>query len=263
MTDDQDKSSFELKPEGKSRGSLLLVHGLSANPSEVRPLAERLVQSGYYCYAPCLSGHDKSIEELKRVKSSTWVADVEAAYDFLLANSPAPHAVIGLSFGALLSLNLASHHSDKLSCVVSMSAPVRFRTPHRSFGLRVLSYLPDWILDLLPCVDKKKRAPGDFVKKRVAFDEHSVAAGARLVQVRKLMFKNLSKLQIPLLALYDPEDHHVLDNSDEILKAGYQGPSYSEAFFPGGQHELTLGKKHEEVFVCIEKFLEEKLCQES
>jgi len=257
------KAAFELKPSGDSRASVLLVHGLTGNPSEVRPLAEHLRGLGYYCYAPCLTGHDQSLEVLKKVKSETWLADAEQGYQHLKENFSPPHIVIGLSFGGLLSLNLAAAHSDQLKAVISLSAPIRFRKLHRSIALRCLAFMPDGILDLLPCVDKKKRSADAFTEKRTAFEEHSVAAGARLVQVRMRVLKNLHRIKIPLLSLYDPEDHHVGEGSDRILKAAYKGPSYSEGFFPGGQHELTLGKRKDEVFACIEEFLEKVLCQEN
>ena len=197
------------------------------------------------------------------IRDRTWIEDAESAFEHLRASSKGPYGIIGLSFGGLLSLNLASLHSEELFSVAVMSVPIRFRKFHRSVGLRFLAYFPDWFLDLLPCVDKTKRAEDVFAEKRIAFEEHSVAAGARLVQVRVKMFANLRKLKAPLLALYDPEDHHVAENSDEILKESYQGSVYREAFFPGGQHELTLGKRKDEVFVCVENFLKEQLCQES
>ena len=64
---DKDKTTLEFRPEGSSKGGILLIHGLSGNPSEVSSLAEHLVKLGYHCYVPCLSGHDESLESFKLI----------------------------------------------------------------------------------------------------------------------------------------------------------------------------------------------------
>ena len=255
MTETNLSNSFEMTPDGVAKASVLLIHGLTGNPSEMRPLGEYLVEKGFHCLGPCLLGHAATVEELSRIRASEWLIQVENAFNNLKETSQGPYFVVGLSFGAILSLHLATKYPGEVKGVVSMSAPIKFKSKFRSLALRFLSYMPDFFLDILPAIDKRKRKAGIFSGPRHAYPEHSIGAASRLVQIRKKVIASFSRLESPLLVLYDPNDHHVSENSFETIQKLYRGEDLRERSFPGGQHELTLGHSSEEVFKTVEEFL--------
>jgi carboxylesterase len=100
------------EPRGKD--AVLLIHGLTGTPAEMRHLARKLRRKGFSVMVPQLAGHCGSIKELKRSRWQDWYASVDAAFQYL---SDRHHKVFvsGLSMGALLGLELAAEHGDRVA----------------------------------------------------------------------------------------------------------------------------------------------------
>lgn len=97
------KTDFLL--EGDRRG-VLLVHGLTGTPLEMRLLAKGLNNAGFTVHGMQLAGHCGSVEDLLATGWRDWAASVAAAADRL--REDVDHLfVAGLSMGALLALKLA------------------------------------------------------------------------------------------------------------------------------------------------------------
>ena len=70
--------------EGGPTG-ILLVHGFTATPAEVRLLAKILHERGFTVAGPLLPGHGTKPEDLNRVRWQDWVEEGEKAYRQLAA----------------------------------------------------------------------------------------------------------------------------------------------------------------------------------
>jgi len=97
--------------EGTNDTAILLLHGLTATPVEVRGLAERLHRHGYTVSAPMLPGHGTTVQELNRTPWQAWVDASEAAYR-QLAGRYRRVFVGGESTGAAIALYLAAFLPD-------------------------------------------------------------------------------------------------------------------------------------------------------
>lgn len=97
---------FHLVATAPRRGGLLLVHGFSATPWEVRQTAQELAVLGWESVGLRLPGHGTSSEDLASRRLEEWEAEVAAGYQ-LLAVRGIP-AVLGVSTGALLLAQLAT-----------------------------------------------------------------------------------------------------------------------------------------------------------
>lgn len=117
---------FWLEPEGEPRAGVVLVHGFSATPREMRPLAEALVEEGFVTLGVRLPGHGTTPEDLSRRSYGEWVATVAAALELLALQTPRLYAA-GLSTGAL-SL-LAATRDHPLSGMVLLAPFLRLRHP--------------------------------------------------------------------------------------------------------------------------------------
>lgn len=100
--------SILLEPAGESRGSVLLLHGMSDSPYSLRALGLRLQAEGYRCLALRLPGHgtipagmlDLDWREMARV--------VALGMQHLIDTSPESSIhIIGYSTGAALAVNYA------------------------------------------------------------------------------------------------------------------------------------------------------------
>ena len=95
------------------RTGVLLLHGLSGTPNEMRPLAEGLARAGHTVHCPQLAGHCGTYDDLKQTKWQDWAGSAERA---LIELSRVCDIIVvgGLSTGAMLSLHLAAKHPDRV-----------------------------------------------------------------------------------------------------------------------------------------------------
>ncbi|MEO8747808.1 MAG: alpha/beta fold hydrolase [Rhodanobacter sp.] len=110
--------------EGDRRG-VLLIHGLTGTPLEMRLLAKGLNAAGFTVYGMQLAGHCGDVKDLLATGWRDWYASVEQAADRLLQQ--VDHLfVAGLSMGALLSLKLAADHPGEVAGVGVYGATFRY-----------------------------------------------------------------------------------------------------------------------------------------
>ncbi len=113
-------AAFDLG-DPRARTAVLMLHGFSGSPWEVRPLAESLADRGFFVRAPRLPGHGTTPEAMLFVTWQDWLDAADAAFTSLGTFERV--VVAGLSMGALLSVLLAERHGARVSQQVLM-APV-------------------------------------------------------------------------------------------------------------------------------------------
>ena len=117
---------FLFLPEERKELGVVLVHGFSASPAEVRPFAEKLQTLGYPVMGVRLKGHGTSPWDLRERSWQDWLESVREGYTILSSFSPRL-CLVGFSTGGGLSLLLAADQPDNLAGVVAISAPMKFR----------------------------------------------------------------------------------------------------------------------------------------
>ena len=95
---------------GGSTG-ILLIHGFTGAPPEMRLIGDYLHQRGITVSAPLLPGHGTVVEDMNRYKWTDWVAHTKQALAELKSGCDAVF-VAGLSLGSLITLNLADEDED-------------------------------------------------------------------------------------------------------------------------------------------------------
>lgn len=100
-----------------NENGVLLIHGLTGTPTEMRILAKGLNKAGYSVFCMQLAGHCGNEADLCRTTWQDWYQSVEDALQFLASKLRGCLFVGGLSMGALLSLKLAADHPDQIKGV--------------------------------------------------------------------------------------------------------------------------------------------------
>ncbi len=95
---------------------VLLIHGLTGTPNEIRSVARGLHRAGYTVLGVQLAGHCGDEGDLLRTRWQDWFASVEEAAE-RLRNEVKQLFVGGLSMGAVLALEYAIRHGQKVSGV--------------------------------------------------------------------------------------------------------------------------------------------------
>src|SRR3990172_12692147 len=104
------------KLEGGPVG-VLMIHGYTGSPAEMRLIAEYLNGRGLRISAPLLPVHGTVPADLNRVAWTDWTRSAEQALAEL-SDQCKTVFVVGLSMGALLTLYLAGNHPGLPGVVV-------------------------------------------------------------------------------------------------------------------------------------------------
>ncbi len=138
--DETKTASFTLGPAPQDAiATVLLIHGFTGSPWEVRPLGEALAARGFHVCAIRLPGHGVAPEAMAWVTWREWEQAAEDALEKLKGHSRL--FIGGLSMGALLAMLLAARHPDRVNGLALM-APVWKLRPLDGRLLRRLRWLP-------------------------------------------------------------------------------------------------------------------------
>ena len=133
-------------PSGMSVG-VLVIHGLTGMPNEMKPVAKKLEEIGCDLEVPMLRGHGGSQDKLLDTGWKDWVAGCRHVLDDLCRQCDTV-IVGGLSMGGLIAVELAAEN-PKVSGIFALSPTICYdgqkSTPWGAF-------LP--LVDVLPFLGK-------------------------------------------------------------------------------------------------------------
>ena len=105
--------------------AVLLIHGLTGTPSELKSVGKGLARAGYSVYGVQLAGHCGSEAELLATNRQDWLNSVLIAFDRIRSDHETVF-VGGLSMGALLALLVASERPGKVAGCLLYSATMAY-----------------------------------------------------------------------------------------------------------------------------------------
>jgi carboxylesterase len=105
---------------------VLMIHGFTGSPGELRPLGEFLGAHGYAVETPVLAGHCTSVEDMMETTDTDWLQSAHDAY-LALAKDVKQVVVIGHSMGGLIAFHLANRNATL--GVVSICTPIYLTNP--------------------------------------------------------------------------------------------------------------------------------------
>ena len=97
---------FSFSLPGTNGKGVMLIHGLTGAPDEMRYLARQFNHHGYTVFAPMLAGHGVSGSDLLKTGWRDWLASMITAYD-AFAKEVDEVYVAGICLGGLLGVALA------------------------------------------------------------------------------------------------------------------------------------------------------------
>lgn len=241
--------AFEF-PGGSSVG-VLLIHGFTGSPAEMRPVGEALAAHGIGSIGPLLQGHGTHPEDMIGFAYEDWVADVERALDELLTRCDQA-VLVGLSMGGTLALNVAARRTNdpRIIGVAPICAPL---------------VLDDWRLGIVKYASKFVKwqswgAPD--IKNRAAWDRHVGYRRYRLpplLQLLDLMRETKARLAVvrqPVLVVQARVDHVVPPRNAELIYDGVSSSQRSVLLLDNCYHVVTIDHPAEQLNAAIIRFVE-------
>ncbi len=244
-----------------SRDGVLLVHGLTGTPTEMRFVGKRLASAGFTVYGMQLVGHCGSEADLLATGWRDWYQSVEAAYRRLARHCDRIY-VGGLSMGALLALHLAANLPERaLSGLALYSTtlwydgwntnPLRFLLPlvlRLPFGQRYSFW------EEPPFGIKDERLRQVVVSRMLSGDSVGgglpVVRGQSISELHRLIRRvkrELHAVTTPALILHASEDDmtSVRSNAD-VLERNLAGPVH-KVLLDDCYHMITVDRQRREV----------------
>jgi carboxylesterase len=111
--------------KGTNNKAVLLVHGLTGVPLEMKFVGKALHKKGFTAICPLLEGHAKCREELLKTKWQDWYATVEKTFLTLREKFKKVY-VAGICVGGMLGLNLAADYGEMVEGAAIYSAAIQY-----------------------------------------------------------------------------------------------------------------------------------------
>ena len=120
-----------------SHRAVLLFHGMTGSPFELKKYGKYLYGLGYDVYADCLPGHGGKSRDIYTVKYRDWLDFSYNKFEELYSKYDEVF-ISGLCLGAVLAIAVAQKYPDKVKGVIALSTTLfldGWRLPWYSFML--------------------------------------------------------------------------------------------------------------------------------
>lgn len=195
--------------------TVVLLHGFTANPAGVNPIARPLNDAGYAVQVVRFPGHGSTVNDFRRTRYDDWKAAAVAAVDAAAATADKV-VVVGHSMGGTIGLDIASSRDD-----VAGLAVINPLIEQRPDPLAKAAPALQWVIPLIPR-DLAGLPTSDIARPDVEESAYGVVPAKASVSLLKQLPRirsQLVELTIPLLVITSPQDHTVdPHNSDTLVE---------------------------------------------
>jgi carboxylesterase len=226
---------------------VLIVHGFTGTPKEMRWMGEDLAARGYSVLAPRLAGHATQIEDMKRTCWEDWLHSVEDGYHLLKGLSDSIF-IAGLSMGGVLSLLFATRHP--VEGVIAMSTPYELPADPR---IRLLPLL--WrFMSTIPKGEPDWQDPTSE-EDHMDYPVYPTRAILELNDLIAAMQAALPQVKVPVFLMHSQADQGVpFENMRKIYKR--LGSQDKTTFtLENSGHVITRDQERGRVFEAVSNFI--------
>jgi carboxylesterase len=245
--------------KGNHDAGVLLVHGVTGSPVEMKYIAKALHRAGYTVYAPLLSGHGNDLATLRRTRWQAWYETVRAAAD-LLALHVDTVFVAGVCMGGMLALRLArDNHAIRGVAVYSAliqydgwNMPYHYRLGRLTVPVAIGLGIGRWI-------NLKERAPFGIKSDRIrrllvdggggirgtlpAFPTETLHENLKLIAETKSALPHIST---PTLLVHARDDDVSGPRNPVFIQRKIGGPCEIE-WLDNSYHMIHVDQEHQAV----------------
>ncbi len=235
--------------------AVLLIHGFTATPQEMRFLGEHLAARGYTVLGVRLAGHATTPDDMARTTWRDWAASVEDGWHLLRSAGHERIAVVGLSLGGALALYHAARFP--VAAVAALAAPYRLPDHPLMPLLPVLRWImPYWSKRFWrpPMVD-----PVRLPEVHLSYPAYPTRSLLTFREFLEHLHGQLARVTAPALFVYATGDS-VVPVAHMHLYARAIASAHKETVLQRvNRHVITLGANREEVFRAVGDFLDRVL----
>jgi carboxylesterase len=236
--------------DGTNGKAVLLIHGWTAVPYEVRRLGAYLNENGYTVHGPMLRGHGTSPRDLENVKWTQWLDDVKKAYEKLKKTHEKVY-VAGTSIGSCLTIMLADKKPE-ISGLVLMATPYKVRLEKIVVFLAKLS-------TLFKKYNRKFYPPtfglSTTITRLIAYQSYPISSALETFELIKIARNKIHHIKQPCFIIQSSSDHIVSRDSLKKIYGGVSSKVKKKKIIKRAYHTFISDIKNESVFEEILSFI--------
>lgn len=266
-----------------SKPGILLIHGLTGMPLEMRPLEKHFRKLGFDVENILLAGHGAGHEELFKAKAEDWLSSARAGLSRLLERNQ--QAVIcGLSMGAMISAALSAENKQVIGNIMLSptiyydAAKMSGNSLSHTVNSKAVSRMMAALCRAVPMVGRhfywEETPPYGLRDERLqrqitkAIEESKKGSGndfgtfrtyfGPLAQMMSLVFaaeKQLPSVTCPSLVVHSLEDTIASIDNATTCYAGLGSKMKTLVFLTGCDHVMTLDLQKNKLQALVETFI--------
>ncbi len=183
----------------KNEVGVLVIHGITSTTSSMKYLAEQFADADYNVELPGLAGHGTKWQDMKSIKYSDWIDDLETALSKLKERCTKIF-LCGLSLGGGLALYLAGKHPEIAGSIL-INHVSKFTNPMLWFTPLIKLFVKS-----VPAVASDIKDPNS---KEIAYDRTSTNGVNEMMKMLKEVKIMQPYILQPVLIFKSKEDHIV------------------------------------------------------
>lgn len=256
-----------------NRIGVLLIHGLTGTPTEMRGVGRELNRAGFTVYGMQLAGHCGDVDDLIATRWSDWYQSVIAAAEKL--REQVDYLFVGgLSMGAVLALKYASDFPRNVQGVLVYGATFRYD----GWSIPAMSqFLAPWFLPLAGFLrigrhrmfneEPPYGIRNEQLRKRISQSMLSGDSGAaglpgnpwpslsEMIHLSRNVRKSLHKVTSPCLILHAQEDDIAHRRNGELVRDNVSGP-VEMVLLKNSYHMITIDNDRRELITRSVDFIQ-------
>ncbi len=247
--------------------SVLLIHGLTGSPFEMKHIAKKLNKAGFTVKGPCLEGHCTTLKNLSKTNWKDWYRSVRESFIELKKSSDTV-SVVGLCMGALLSLHLSYEFGSDVAAVSLISTTLFYdgwSLPWYKFLLPLAYYTPLRFIysysETEPYGIKNKRLRERIVNlmknDSIAYTKTPAASMHELFKLIREVKKELPTITTPALLLHSREDDLTGIKNPDYVEEKIGSDVVRKIILDDCYHMMTIDNQRDRVAEETIKFFRE------
>ena len=246
------------------RKAVLLFHGLTGSPFEMKKYGSFLFKCGYDVFCYSFPGHGDRISEIETVTWQDWCNFAQEKYDLLRGNYN-QFFLSGLCLGAAIAMYLGEHNKD-ITGIIALSTT-----------LFLDGFCIPWTISLLPfalctitrfyytfpeddCFGVKnertrKSLAKMTAKASISMDNYPLNCVDGLLKLSKNVRINLKNVTCPVLCIHSKYDNLSSPKSAKAVLDGVSSEIKHYIELNDSYHMILYDNEKELVMETVEKFM--------
>ena len=258
---------FELLNEDRTTSrAVLLFHGMTGSPYEMKKYGQFLCSLGYDVYCDCLPGHGDKVEDIYTVTYKDWLNHAYKRFKELRGKYKEVY-LSGLCLGAVLAVAVAEKYPDEVDGIVALSTTLfldGWRLPWYKIFIPIgLSTIVRFYYTYPECEPHgiKNERTRAVVKKLleksdVGMMDFPMTCIFELLKLSRKVRnkKSLNKVICPILFIHSEEDDLTLKRSAEVVYSGISSRDKDMLILKDSYHMVLYDNEKEFVFNTVGEF---------